>query len=133
MKYFESRFSAQVAKFNSISKTTKPPECITALLLPSNSAINDPQSVSVTAAAAPSDENLTSQSSNDQFLSSITYQSIASVVKQCDKTPHRATENDPLASSSAATSHFGGQARGGRTRNKSQSVAMKYSCDLCGK
>lgn len=133
MKYFESRLSAKVAKFNSISKTTNPPECFTVLLLPSNSAINDSQRVSVMAATAPSVENLTSQSSNHQFLSSITYQSIASVVKQCDKTSHDAIENGPLAASSAGTSHFGGQARGVRTRNKGQSVLMKYSCNLCGK
>lgn len=118
MENFESRFSAQVAKFNSITKTTKFPECIAALMLLSSFAINDSQRVSVMAAAASSDENLTSQSSNDQFLSSIIYQPIPSVIKQCDKTLHDATENGPLAASSAGTSHFGGQARGCRTRNK---------------
>ena len=61
MKNFESRFSDQVAKFNSISTTTKLPECITALMPLSNSAIDDSQRVSVMAAAAHSDENLTSQ------------------------------------------------------------------------
>lgn len=118
MENFESRFAAQVAKFNSITKTTKLPECIAALMLLSSFAINDSQRVSVMAGAASSDENLTSQSSNDQFLSSITHQPIPSVIKQCDKTLHDATENGPLAASSAGTSHFGGQARGCRTRNK---------------
>lgn len=88
VKNFESRFSAQVARFNSISTTTKLPECITALMFLSNSAIDDSQRVSVMAAAAPSDENLNAQSTNEQFLGAITYQSVSSVIKQCDKSSH---------------------------------------------
>ena len=103
MKNFESRFSAQVAKFNSISDTTKLPECITALMLLSNSAIDDTQRISVMAAAAPSDQHLNGQSTNDQFLSAITYQSVASVVKQCDKSSQHPAEGSHLTASSAGT------------------------------
>lgn len=127
MKNFESRFSAQVAKFNSKSTTTKLPECITALMLLSNSAINDAQRVSVMAAAAPSDENLNSQSSNDEFLSAFTYQSVSSVIKQCDKTSLEPNESTSLTASSAGTGRFE------RNRYKGYSPSMKYPCDLCGK
>lgn len=41
VKNFESRFSAQVAKFNSTSTTIKLTECITALMLLSYSQIDD--------------------------------------------------------------------------------------------
>ena len=133
MKNFESRFSAQVAKFNSISATTRLPECITALMLLSNSAIDDSQRVSVMAAAAPSDESLNSQSSNDAFLSSITYQSVSSVIKQCDKTTHTTVDQAPLSASSAGTSRSHEQNRNNKGRSKGQSLSMKYPCDICGK
>lgn len=45
MKNFEFCFSAQIAKFISISQITKLPECITALMLLSNSFIDDHQRV----------------------------------------------------------------------------------------
>lgn len=84
MKNFESRLSAQVAKINSISATTKPPECLTALMLLSNLSIEDAQLVSVMAAASPSEADLGNQSTNDQFLAAVTYNSVASIIKKCD-------------------------------------------------
>lgn len=133
MKNFNARFSAQVAKFNALSANTKLPECITALILLSNSAIDDSQCISVMAAAAHTDENLISQSTHDRFLSSITYQSIASVIKQCDKTSPETSASTAPAASSASTGHFRCHDRGGRNRNKRQSPSSKYPCDICGK
>lgn len=127
MKNFESRFSAQVAKFNSISTTTKLPECITALMLLSNSAIDDSQRVSVLAAAAPSGDSLDAQSTNDQFLSAITYQSVSSVIKQCDKSPSATGNVNALNASSAGTTSHG---RGRRSRSN---ITMRFPCDKCGK
>lgn len=82
MKNFEPPFSVQVAKFNAMSETTKLPEYLTALLLLSNSAINGNQRISVLAAAAPADIPLDGVATNDQFLAAVTFQSVASVVKQ---------------------------------------------------
>lgn len=127
MKNFESRFSAQVAKFNSISTTTKLPECITALMLLSNSAIDDTQRVSVLAAAAPSDDNLNAQSTNDQFLSAITYQSVSSVIRQCDQSSAASENLNALNASSAGTTYRG---KGNRSRGN---ITMKFPCDKCGK
>ena len=133
MKNFEPRFSAQVAKFNSISSTSKLPECITALMLLSNSAIEDSQRVSVMAAAAPSNQNLSSNSSNDEFLSAITYQSVSSVINQCDKSSQPPVENETLTASSAGTTQFRGQYRNNNSRNNSLSPTMKFPCNICGK
>lgn len=133
MKIFESRFNAQVAKFNSISDTTKLPECITALMLLSNSAINDVQRVSVMAAAAPSASNLNAQSSNDQFLAAVTYTFVSSVIKQCDKAAHSNTgqASGTLAAGSGNVNRSS-QKYGDRNRPRI-SPTMKYLCDTCGK
>lgn len=78
----------------------------------SNSSIDENQSVSLKSAAAPSDRDLTSKPSNDEFLRSITYHSLRSVVRQCDK-GHLATSNKAdeiyLQESSAGTNngHYG--------------------------
>lgn len=85
INHFGSRFFAQVARFNSISTTTKLPESITALMLLSGSASDDSQRISVLAAAASSNDHLNSQSTNDHCSTTITYQSVSSIIKQCDK------------------------------------------------
>ena len=109
MKKFEFRFPAQVAKFNSTSSTTKIPECITALMLLSNSAIYDLQRVSVMAAATTSNENLTSDSTNYEFLGAFTYQSVSLVIKQCDTSSQPHVQTETLFASSANTTQFRGQ------------------------
>ena len=76
LKNFELRFSAAIAKFNSLSDTTKLPQYITALMLLSNAGIEHSQRVSVLAAAAPSNVDLTDQSSNDEFLAAVTYNNL---------------------------------------------------------
>lgn len=133
MKKFESRFSAQVAKFNSISNTTKLPDCLTALMLLSNASIDDAQRVSILAAASLSDENLGAQSSNDQYLSAVTYSSVASVIKQCDKSARSPTTNGTLNASSGG---FGNSFNNRNSRNGDRnriSPTMKYPCDTSGK
>ena len=93
MRNFKSRFYAQVAKFNSISKTTKSPECITALMLMSDSLIDDTQRVSVMAAAAPASANINGISTNYEFLAAITYSTVTSVIKECDKSSSSTDEH----------------------------------------
>ena len=132
IKNFESRFSAQVAKLNCISSTNKLPECITALMLLSNSAINDSQRVSVMAAAAHSNQNLSSNSTNDEFLSSITYQYVSAVIKRCGNTSQPHIQNETLSASSAGMTKFRGQYRNNNSRNKSESPTMNFSCNICG-
>lgn len=72
LKNFETRFSAQVSKFNSFSKTTKLPQCITALMLLSNAKIEHSQRVSALAASAPNGTKFFGLGSNDEFLQVVT-------------------------------------------------------------
>lgn len=71
MKSFELRFSAQVTKFSAISETRRLPECLKALLLLSNSAINDKQRIFILAAAVPGDTSLDGMATNDQLLTAV--------------------------------------------------------------
>lgn len=85
MKAFEVRFAGSVAKFNAISASTKLPNCLTALMLLSNSHITDAQRASVLAAAASRSniENV-STATNEQFLQFISYCALGPVFKQCE-------------------------------------------------
>lgn len=103
MKNFESRFSAQVSNLNSSEETEKLPECVKALIILYNSSIDDNQSVSLMVAAATSNKSLTGQSKNDQCFARITYNSVESVPKQCDKSSQSFTEQTHLNLSSDGT------------------------------
>lgn len=141
MRNFESRFPAQVAKFNSISQTTKLPECLTALMLLSNSNIDDAQRVSVLASASSSDSELNAQSTNDEFLNAITYQSVASVIKQCD---HQNTNDNLMANSAQAHQNRFFKPKNGFKNNFKNNrpplpkevydqKTKQYPCHKCGK
>lgn len=94
MKAFDSRFSAIIAKSNAISESTKLPECLTVLMLISNSYVSDAQRVSVLAAAASASEvENVATATDEQLLKSISYGSVASVVRQCE----RKTEYDDIS------------------------------------
>lgn len=136
MKNFESRFIAQVAKFNAIATTTKLPECITALMLMSNSSIDDAQRVSVMVAAALSAASLNAESTNDQYLRAVTYNAVASVIKQCDKSRFSGSgdhDNTLNASSGAFSNHPNKNRRNRNCDRSSISPTMKYPCNTCGK
>lgn len=69
MQNFEFLFNAQAAKLKTISKMTKLPECIAALMLMSSSAIDYAQRASVLASAASSSASWDAQSKNDKVHS----------------------------------------------------------------
>ncbi len=138
MKSFEQRFAACVSKFNAISETTRLPECLTALMLLSNAVVEDSQRVSVLAAASPNEPQLGQQATNDQFLSAVTYQSVASVIKQCDNNHSSGGQN--LSVNSATTVRNGRNNYRGKYNNRSNysngnftsKKTMKYPCKKCG-
>lgn len=82
---FESRFEAKVSKFNSQSENLKLPEALVTFVLLANCNLDGSQRVSILAAAAPYHEELSPDATNEEFLSSIRYDALASVVRQCDK------------------------------------------------
>lgn len=135
LKSFETRFSAAVSKFNSFSSTTKLPQCITALLLLNNAGIEHSQRVSALSAAAPNGASFTAQSTNDEFLSVVTYNQVSGIVKQCEKANR--SPPDPLSASNGG----GGRRQSGRNiqqrRNHGRKPAIgalkRMPCHSCGK
>lgn len=84
---FESRFEAQVDKFNLHCFSSQIPEALTALILLANANVDSSQHISVPAAAAPAafSSNLSDASTTEDYRKEITYASIGSVLRQCDK------------------------------------------------
>ena len=135
-KNFESRFEAQVSKFNAHSTVTKIPEALTALLLLANSNVDDSQRISVLAAASPgSGEN---DSTMDTYLQAIKYESIASVLRQCDQTGQQSgsASGSALHAGSAATTGRGQCPKRGKRRLTPQELAdlkRRSTCRECKK
>ena len=81
---FESRFTAAVSKFKSHSASALPASLMEFMLL-GNSAIEFNQRISILSAATNSSIGFHEDLSNSGFLRTIKYDSIASVLRQCDK------------------------------------------------
>ena len=89
------------------------------------------------AAAAPNNPDLDSNATNEQFLSAITYNSVASVIKQCDKSN---SENVVVNANAGgfnrvnyqqhSSSNFNGNRN---SREDVEARKMKYPCNNCGK
>lgn len=60
-------------------------DAMAALLLLSNANVDSGQRLSILEAAAPKDEGLSPRSSLDDFVRSISYEKIATIIRQCDK------------------------------------------------
>lgn len=133
LKFFEIRFSADVAKFNSISTTTKLPQCITPLMFLRNAAIEHLQLVSFLNAAAPIGIVFRDQPLNDDFLKLVTYKQLASVVKQWEKAPIMPLSlNDALADSYAcACPEKSYSGRGKNMHRPSNAALKKHPCHVC--
>lgn len=116
-----------MAKFTFISGATKLSECVLSKI-----TIDGAQRVSVVSAAAPSASNVSSRSTNDEYLSAVTYTSVASFNKHFEKTSHLTTNS----SNSTMTVYYGDMNRHSRinvNRNRPKiSPQMKYPCDMCG-
>lgn len=118
-KTFESRFEAQVSKFNASSDAAKIANALTAFMLLAISSVETSQRVSVLAAASPSDSALEGTAmTTDQFLNSISYTMVASVLRQCDQVKNSDGYNSsaPLSALTATTGQKQPQGRSGRGR-----------------
>lgn len=71
-KSFETKFSAAITKFNSLSEATELPQFITALMLLSNADVENSQRVSYLNTAAPNRIMFSEQFSNDAILRAVT-------------------------------------------------------------
>lgn len=135
---FESRFEAQVNKFNSRSTSTKLPESLLAFMLLANANIDGNQRIRVLASGIPraSDE---SSMDTEELLNNIVYSSIASVVRQCETPITSRTEqygsftgsssslqSNSVSTSSAPTKKKFSPSQLARLKSKSK-------CRKCGK
>lgn len=82
---FESGFAAKVSKFNSHGKSCEIAESLTAFMLLANAGVDSNQRISVLAAATPHETQFTGESTTDDFLKAVSYDTVASVLRQCDK------------------------------------------------
>ena len=135
---FESRFEAQISKFNAHSDSSKLPASLTAFMLLANSNVDSSQRISVLAAAAPSSDD--SNSTTEDFLKAISYDSFASVLRHCDRSK---TADQPSGTGSAlhgnsasATNNAGSRKKKGKKRLSPEELAdlkSKTTCRTCQK
>lgn len=84
-KTFETRFEAQLSKFNALGSSVSLPESMSALVLLANSKVDSSQRISILAAASPKESKLLSTASIDDYVKAVKYEAIASVLRQCDR------------------------------------------------
>ena len=80
---FESRFSAAITKMKSHGSVTLP-ESLAAFMLLGNSNIGTTQRISILSAAISHSQNSESTNSDEEIMDSVKYDSIASILRQCD-------------------------------------------------
>ena len=115
------------------------PESLKALMLIANASIDNTQRVSVLAAASPTGPDLDSQSTNAEFMKAVSYQSVSSVLRQCNR-PHDTTisQSNPIISNAATTEHFRGRNINPRGRPKLSPLQLlnlksRSQCRTCKK
>lgn len=107
-KNFESRFSAQVSRYRSHGSSIDNPESIKALLLLLNAHVSDSKRIPILSFDSSKAEALSTDDgddiTNDDMIKLVIYESVASVIRQCDKSTDaygRRSEDNNLSSNSA--------------------------------
>jgi len=129
---------------------------MSAFVLLANANVDSSQCIAILAAAAPNDKSLSSKSSLDDFVRSVKYESIATVLRQCDRdsaspsiNSHSATPSYPAqqfpannhnsnsrSSNSQLDSHRSNRSNKNRnhwTKDKIAKAKASSKCSLCGK
>ena len=130
-KNFESRFEANVSKFNSHSEICELPESLTAFLLLANANVDNSQKIAVLAAASPKEAQCEQDATTTAMLSAVTYTSVASVLCQCENKTHNGKNTD-LSSLVANSAQTHGIRRKQRlTPEQLADLKSKSVCHLC--
>lgn len=132
LKNFESRFEAQLSKFNPLGSSVSLPKSISALVLLANLKVDSSQRISILAAAAPKESNLSTRASIEDYVKAVKYEAISSLLRQC----HRPTNGDyssKLTVNWAFQPHL--RPRNSRKMSHGQLIEMKgkTKCGKCGK
>ena len=145
-KNFESRFSAQMSRYNAHGKSIELPESIVALLLLNKADVGDSQRVPIlSAASSKASASVTSTTSNDDMIKEITYESIAAVIRQCDNgssTSRQPTSSNNVLSTNSVLSQNQSSSQSGSTYSKKKRTMnpeqlrkykLRCRCNTCGK
>lgn len=89
-KNFQFWFFPQISKFNSNSSSSKLPEALTAIILLAGSAVDNWHRFSVLAAVS-NGTSLDASATTDEYLAAVSYEKVASVLRQCDQVRSNAT------------------------------------------
>lgn len=137
---FELRFDAQLSRFNSLATHASLTDSISALMLLANATVDSSQRVSILAAASLSANLVNPNDSADSMLKLVKYESVASVLRQCDISRTNVVTTRTIATSSANASMRESDTRksAGRSYNKmtgEQVIKAKNTspCMRCGK
>lgn len=137
---FESRFNAQLSRFNALSQSTMFPNAISAFSLLANANVDTAQRISILAAASPSSTTADDEATTDSLPNMVSYESVATVLRQCDQASEQTSShlynvaNAALFPSPAwnrkPSSHF---MRHRRTPEQVQEAKNVNPCVRCGK
>lgn len=83
-KNFEFLFSASMSRYSSYAKSATVSDSILPLMLLHNSAVFNSHRVPILSAAASKKSNSADAKFNDNFTKLFTFESVASVIMQCD-------------------------------------------------
>ena len=131
---FESRFNAQVSKMNAASSSARLPQALTALKLLENTGVEDGQRVSALAAVS-SNAGLPASASTDELTKTVSYEKIASVLRQCDQSEARSGNTMAGSSANAPLRHKKNNPKQKTTLTPEALASLKARCQchLCSK
>lgn len=82
---YEFRFNAQLSRFNAFGSFVALSGAISAVMLLSNAVVDASQRISVLAAAAPRDATLIVSKTTDDFIKSVAYETVSTILRYCDR------------------------------------------------
>lgn len=140
-RVFDSRFNAQPAHFNSLATDASLPDSTSALMLLVNAAVDSSRCVSILAADGLSSDIVNPNSSTDDMLNLVQYESAATILRQCDHQPIHDASVRTTSSSSANVSNASDKSSKRQpnkrtnkmTREKAANAKTLYTCKRYGK
>eukprot|EP00178_Gracilaria_changii_P016470 TRINITY_DN4728_c0_g1_i1.p1 TRINITY_DN4728_c0_g1~~TRINITY_DN4728_c0_g1_i1.p1 ORF type:complete len:805 (-),score=91.02 TRINITY_DN4728_c0_g1_i1:529-2943(-) len=130
---FESRFQAQISKLHAHGSAVKLFDAVTAFTLLANADIDPTQRISVLANSAPTTKDFSDTSTTDDYLKAVSYSSIASVLRQCERSPASLSRSSALSSNAANAQRFSSSHSNTKTKLTPEQLADLKSLCQCRK
>lgn len=106
---------------------------MSALVLLANAKVDSSQRISILAAASPKESILSESSSIDDYVKSVKYEAIASILRQCDRPSGNEDRRNALSSYTAHNTAHRNFNRGRMTREQVYEAKLKSRCKRCNK